>query len=112
MIPLCILGAYWPPRQECDYPFRSRPNGLVRGGSAVAADAAAGPGYESWQSDQRPASLDLLGQWFVAQIAVRPRSENEIKNIEDKTKLPIDVPGEELTDHTLSLAMDMGMYLS
>ncbi|WP_143278112.1 hypothetical protein [Bradyrhizobium sp. UFLA03-84] len=70
------------------------------------------PGYESWQPDGNPSSLSLLGQWFVTQIAVRPRSENEIKNIEKKTKFPIDIPCEELTDHTLSLAMDIGMYLS
>jgi hypothetical protein len=80
--------------------------------SKLAKAVQSTPGYESWQPDERPASLDLLGQWFVAQIAVRPRSENEIKNIEDKTKFPIGVPSEELTDHTLSLAMDIGMYLS
>lgn len=70
------------------------------------------PGYEGWQPNGKPDSLNLLGQWFVTQLAVRPRSEKEIKNIEDKTKFPIDVPGEELTAHTLSLAMDVGMYLS
>ena len=80
--------------------------------SQLAKAVRSTPGYESWQPDGQPASLDLLGQWFVAQIFVRPRSESEINNIENETKFPIDVPGEELTDHTLSLAMDVGMYLS
>ncbi|PDT79225.1 hypothetical protein [Bradyrhizobium sp. C9] len=68
------------------------------------------PSYEDWQPDGMPNSLNLLGQWFATQIAVRPRSKIEMRSID--AKFPIDVPGEELTDRTLSLAMDIGMYLS
>ena len=69
-------------------------------------------GYEGWQPDGSLGSLDLLGRWFAEQVAVRPRSENEMKFLEEKMKFPIDLPREELTTLTLSLAMDVGMYLS
>ncbi len=35
-----------------------------------------------------------------------------MKFLEEKTKFPMDLPAEELTTLTLSLAMDIGMYLS
>jgi len=69
-------------------------------------------GYDSWQPDGSPESLDLLGRWFAEQVAMRPRSETEKKALEEKVKFPIELPGEELTTQTLSLAMDIGMYLS
>lgn len=68
-------------------------------------------GYESWQPDGSAESLDLLGRWFAAQVAMRPRLESEKKALEEKVIFPIDLPGEELTTRTLSLAMDIGMYL-
>ncbi len=69
-------------------------------------------GYEGWQSDGSPQSLDLLGRWFAEQVAVRPRSQAERQALEEKAKFPMEVQGEELTTQTLSLAMDIGMYLS
>lgn len=69
-------------------------------------------GYESWDADATPGSLNTLGKWFAAQVSVRPRSDEEKERIVDKLRFPIEVPGEELTTNTLSLAMDIGMYLS
>lgn len=70
------------------------------------------PGYGDWRPDRTPESLDLLGQWFSEQVGVRHRSEKEIRRLTDKVKFPVDVPNEELTARTFSLAVDIGMYLS
>lgn len=70
------------------------------------------PGFENWAADYTPASLDLLGEWFAAQVETRPRTAEEIKEIADRSAYPIDIPREELTNATFSLAMDVGMYLS
>ena len=69
-------------------------------------------GFESWLPDYTPASLDTLGQWFSSQIETRSRTQKEIQKIEECFGFPIDVATEELTERTLSLAMDIGMYLS
>jgi hypothetical protein len=69
-------------------------------------------GYEGWQPDGTPASLDALGRWFAEQVDVRARTDHELKKIQSRLVLPMDVPGEELTTRTLSLAMDVGIYLS
>ena len=70
------------------------------------------PGFEAWQPDFTPASLDLLGNWFATQVETRSRTEGEIQEIEDRLLFPIEVPDKELTNRTFSLAMDIGMYLS
>ena len=72
----------------------------------------ASPGFEDWQPNGHAESLNLLGEWFANQVTVRPRTEEEIKNKEAKSKFPIEIPREELTSRTFSLAMDVGMYLS
>jgi hypothetical protein len=68
------------------------------------------PAFESWDSNQRPESLDLLGRWFEGQVETRRRSAEEMAEIHAKLTFPIDVPDEELTNRTFSLAMDLGMY--
>lgn len=70
------------------------------------------PGFEAWQPDLTPASLDLLGSWFAAQAETRSRTEGEIQEIEDRLLFPIEVSDKELTNRTFSLAIDIGMYLS
>ena len=70
------------------------------------------PGFETWQADLTPASLELLGSWFVTQAETRPRTQDEIQEIESRSSFPIEIPGEDLTNRTFSLAMDVGMYLS
>ena len=70
------------------------------------------PGFETWQADFTPASLDSLGNWFAAQVETRPRTKDEIQEIESRSSFPIEIPGEDLTNRTFSLAIDVGMYLS
>lgn len=70
------------------------------------------PGFEMWQLDDTPASLDRLGEWFAAQAEKRQRTPDERQEIASRSAHPIDVPNEELTNRTFSLAMDVGMYLS
>jgi len=70
------------------------------------------PGFECWQADCTPSSLDGLGEWFARQVEVRNRTQEEIQTIQNRQAFPIDIPREELTNRTFSLAMDIGMYLS
>lgn len=69
-------------------------------------------GYERWSADFTPESLDLLGEWYAAQIETQPRSNEEIAEIESHLSFPIEIPKVDLTNRTFSLAMDVGMYLS
>jgi hypothetical protein len=70
------------------------------------------PGFENWQPDCTPVSLDVLGNWYAASVETRKRSPEELEKIKSKLAFPMDVPDYELTGKTLSLAMDVGMYLS
>lgn len=70
------------------------------------------PQFQEWRADLTPESLDLLGEWFAAQVEIRPRSENEIQEIRSRISIPIEISGGELTNRTFSLAVDVGMYLS
>ncbi|MEI7298198.1 hypothetical protein WCQ02_39465 [Paraburkholderia tropica] len=70
----------------------------------------ASAGYNSWMADFDPASLAGLGDWFASQVVTRDRTQSEVRAIEARLKFPIDVPNEELTDETVSKAIDVGMY--
>lgn len=70
------------------------------------------PGFEAWQPTKEPASLDALGEWLAGQVAMRPRTGEELHEIESQLRFPIDIPAQELTNRTFSLAIDTGMYLS
>lgn len=69
-------------------------------------------GYENWESNATPESLDELGQWFEGQAETRKRGREEVENIRSKLMIPVDIPDEELADRTLSLAMDISMYFA
>ena len=69
-------------------------------------------GFEVWKPDFTPVSLELLGCWFVAQVETRPRTQDEIQEIASRSVLPIEIPENDLTNRTFSLAIDVGMYLS
>lgn len=69
-------------------------------------------GFETWRPDQSVTSLERLGEWFATQVQVRLRTEEERQEIASRSRFPIDIPNEELTNRTFSLAMDIGMYLS
>ena len=70
------------------------------------------PGYEEWQPDNTPDSLNALGQWLSEHVETRQRTPQEISEIEDRLAFPIEVPRIELTNKAFSLAMDVGMYIS
>lgn len=67
------------------------------------------PGFEPWQPDCTPTSLDALGQWFAGQVETRSRTQSEIDKLQTE-RFPI--VNEELTNRTLSMGMDVGMYFS
>lgn len=69
-------------------------------------------GYESWEPDFRPESLDMLGQWFEGQVATRKKSTEEVEETRSNLTFPVEIPEDELTNRSLSLAMDIGMYLA
>ncbi|HEY4091020.1 MAG TPA: hypothetical protein VGN46_05850 [Luteibacter sp.] len=69
------------------------------------------PGFGQWCADYTPSSLSPLGHWFASQVETRSRSETELEKIREKQTFPMDVPETELTTRTLSLVMDIGMYL-
>ena len=70
------------------------------------------PGYEDWEPNAEVDSLEALGRWFEGQIETRKRSAAEIAAIEKSLLFPVDVPEDELTNRTFSLAMDIGMYFA
>lgn len=70
------------------------------------------PGYENWQANQMPDSLNVLGEWFATQINVHQRSHEDIQRIKSHFQYPIEIPNEVLTEKTYSIAIDVGIYLS
>jgi hypothetical protein len=70
------------------------------------------PGFETWQLDGTPASLNALGEWFATQAEAGQRTSEERVEIANRSAYPIDISNEELTNRTFSLAMDVGMYLA
>jgi hypothetical protein len=69
-------------------------------------------GFEAWEPDRTPDSLNALGAWFLNQVETRPRTEDELQKIKDASPFPIPLPATELTNKTFSLAIDIGMYVS
>lgn len=80
--------------------------------SELASAVRQTPGFEAWQPDKSPASLEALGVWLASQVETRPRTDEELQDIKSRSLYPIDVSDKELTDKTFSLAVDTGMYLS
>ncbi|HEU4730907.1 MAG TPA: hypothetical protein VFT22_23590 [Kofleriaceae bacterium] len=69
-------------------------------------------GYEGWEPDATPESLGELGRWFEGQVETRTKGAEELAEARAKLTFPIDVPEEQLTNRTFSLAMDIGMYFA
>jgi hypothetical protein len=67
-------------------------------------------GFEDWDADLTPDSLGPLGEWFRVEVETRKRTDAEMGELKSRLTFPIDVPNEELTNRTFSLAMDIGMY--
>jgi hypothetical protein len=70
------------------------------------------PLHATWRADATPESLNALGTWFEKQVEVRQKTEEEVEEIKARMTFPIEVSGEQLTNRTFSLAMDVGMYFS
>jgi hypothetical protein len=77
----------------------------------LAKEVRRAQGFEGWEPNLSPESFNSLGAWFENQVRRRFRSTDEIEDIRSRSTFPIDVPSEELTNRTFSLAMDIGMYL-
>ena len=60
----------------------------------------------------RPSALNtaLAGRWFATQVGVRLRTLEEMKALRKKSLPGVEVPDQELTDRTFSLAFDPGVY--
>jgi hypothetical protein len=99
-------------KQELKDYFRWFFDVLPQRTSALAEAVRQSPGFETWQPDQTSASLNALGEWFAVQAETRQRTSDERQEIASRSSFPIEVPNEELTNRTFSLAMDIGMYLS
>lgn len=70
-------------------------------------------GFEDWEPDYSPKSLEALGEWFTKQVETRQLSEQEIQDILDKqTPFKVGTENWTLTIRTRSLVFDIGMYLS
>ncbi|HKV39313.1 MAG TPA: hypothetical protein VJX67_08875 [Blastocatellia bacterium] len=69
-------------------------------------------GFEEWQPDYTPASLDALGEWFAGEAELRQLNVKEIQTHRDHLPWWIEAPTEDLTSRTSSLGIDVGIYLS
>jgi len=87
-------------------------NALPQRINELAGAVRQSPGFETWQPDFTPASLDTLGKWFASQIETRNRTQEELQGIKDRLVFPMEIPNEELTERTFSVAIDVGMYFS
>jgi hypothetical protein len=70
------------------------------------------PDFEDWRPDYTPKSLEPLGSWLAKQVDTRPRMAEELQDIAEGLSYPEEVSASQLTNRTISLAMDVGMYLS
>ena len=78
----------------------------------LEAAVRAAPGYESWEATSKPESLDTLGEWFAGEVRTRPRTPDEIAELESRGDLHASVPEVDLTNRSFSLAIDVGMYVA
>ena len=72
------------------------------------------PGFENWMPDNTPQSLLPLGEWFKAHAKSRPRSNEEMRALVDSGPdwlSKVNLPNWDLDTQTVSLALDIGMYL-
>jgi hypothetical protein len=70
---------------------------------------ASTPGFTEWEATTGPGTLPLLGRWCLTKVSTRKRTQGEMKVL--RRAFDIDHSEEELTDETISIATDVGMYL-
>lgn len=91
--------------------YRAWFHGVLEERIAELSKAVKGtPGFEGWAADGSPESLGQLGEWFAGHVETRKRTDEELGEIKLRLTFPIDIPNEELTNRSFSLAMDIGMY--
>jgi len=69
-------------------------------------------GFENWQADFTPDSLNRLGKWFMIHVETRKKTYEEMEAEMNLTPHRFNVSEDHLTNKTFSLAIDIGMYLS
>lgn len=80
--------------------------------SHLVSTVKATAGYENWVANYLPDSLNTLGNWFSLNAEKRKRTEEELNAIENRLTFSIDIPEDELTNKTFSLAFDIAFYFS
>jgi len=68
------------------------------------------PGFENWNADDSPNSLNGLGAWFATKVKKREFAPDEVEAIKNKLMRPVKFSAWDLTDETKSLALYVGMY--
>lgn len=68
------------------------------------------PGFEDWRPNYEPDSLNSLGNWFKSQIKTRANTQEEMRSFPPHIREWVSEG--ELTDDTISKAVDVAMYLS
>lgn len=67
-------------------------------------------GFEGWNPDYSPESLDALGEWFSGKAKKRDLTQDEVEALKSKGAASVEIPSWDLTEDTKSLAVYVGMY--
>jgi hypothetical protein len=68
------------------------------------------PGFENWNPDYSPDSLNSLGDWFSLKANKRGLSQKEIDALSSSKSGSVETSPWDLTDETKTLAVYVGMY--
>jgi hypothetical protein len=68
------------------------------------------PGFENWNPDYSPRSLDVLGEWFAVKAKKRDLTQDEMETIKSRMTTAVGVLSWELSEETKSLSVFIGMY--
>jgi hypothetical protein len=70
-------------------------------------------GFELWEPDYSPESLNLLGQWFAQVAETREKTAEEIEAERELMKgFAVGIATKVINNKTISVCYDIGMYLS
>jgi hypothetical protein len=79
---------------------------------------SSGGEFANWNADMTPESLDVLAWWLQNNVSLRGKTDQEIEESAQYWNMSAQealdsrlVQPTELSDETISLAMDSGMYL-
>jgi hypothetical protein len=100
------------PRKELREFFRWYMDQIPRRIDELTRVVKGSPGFDGWEPDLTPDSLDSLGVWFASHVETRERTPEEMRKIRESLTFPIKIGNWELTNRTFSLAIDIGMYFS